>query len=66
MEKKLLKRSLSFAMMIAVVFSTIIASSFIKSNAAETEKADTLTQGENTSQHDTVQEAVAAVAADNT
>ena len=38
MEKKLLKRSLSFAMMIAVVFSTIIASSFIKANAAETEK----------------------------
>lgn len=35
MEKKLLKRSLSFAMMIAVVFSTIIASSFIKANAAE-------------------------------
>lgn len=66
MEKKLLKRSLSFAMMIAVVFSTIIASSFIKANAAETEKAVTLTQGENTSQHDTVQEAVAAVAADNT
>ena len=29
-------------------------------------KAVTLTQGENTSQHDTVQEAVAAVAADNT
>ena len=58
MEKKLLKRSLSFAMMIAVVFSTIIASSFIKANAAETEKAVTLTQGENTSQHDTVQEAV--------
>lgn len=28
MEKKLLKRSLSFAVMIAVVFSTIIASSF--------------------------------------
>lgn len=50
MEKKLLKRSLSFAMMIAVVFSTIIASSFIKANAAETEKAVTLTQGENTSQ----------------
>lgn len=49
MEKKLLKRSLSFAMMIAVVFSTIIASSFIKANAAETEKAVTLTQGENTS-----------------
>lgn len=48
MEKKLLKRSLSFAMMIAVVFSTIIASSFIKANAAETEKAVTLTQGENT------------------
>ena len=46
MEKKLLKRSLSFAMMIAVVFSTIIASSFIKANAAETEKAVTLTQGE--------------------
>ena len=45
MEKKLLKRSLSFAMMIAVVFSTIIASSFIKANAAETEKAVTLTQG---------------------
>lgn len=44
MEKKLLKRSLSFAMMIAVVFSTIIASSFIKANAAETEKAVTLTQ----------------------
>lgn len=38
MEKKLLKRSLSFAMMIAVVFSTIIASSFIKANAAETEQ----------------------------
>ena len=48
MEKKLLKRSLSFAMMITVVFSTIIASSFIKANAAETEKAVTLTQGENT------------------
>ena len=45
MEKKLLKRSLSFAMMIAVVLSTIIASSFIKANAAETEKAVTLTQG---------------------
>lgn len=44
MEKKLLKRSLSFAMMIAVVFSTIIASSFIKANAAETEKAVTLTK----------------------
>ena len=30
MEKKLLKRSLSFAMMIAVVFSTIIASHLSK------------------------------------
>lgn len=46
MEKKLFKRSLTFAMMIAVVFSTIIASSFIKANAAETEKAVTLIQGE--------------------
>ena len=66
MEKKLLKRSLSFAVMIAVVFSTIIASSFIKANAAEAEKTVTLTQGDKTSQHDTVQEAVAAVTADNT
>lgn len=66
MEKKLLKRSLTFAMMIAVVFSTIIASSFIKANAAETEKAVTLIQGEKTSQYDTVQEAVAAVSADKT
>lgn len=66
MEKKLFKRSLTFAMMIAVVFSTIIASSFIKANAAETEKAVTLIQGEKTSQYDTVQEAVAAVSADNT
>ena len=41
MEKKLLKRSLSFAMMIAVVFYTIIAISYIKSNAPETEKAVT-------------------------
>lgn len=54
MEKKLLKRSLTFAMMIAVVFSTIIASSLIKANAAETEKAVTLIQGEKTSQYDTV------------
>lgn len=52
--------------MIAVVFSTIIASSFIKANAAEAEKTVTLTQGDKTSQHDTVQEAVAAVTADNT
>ena len=56
MEKKLFKRSLTFAMMIAVVFSTIIASSFIKANAAETEKAVTLIQGEkhlNTIQYST-------------
>lgn len=63
MEKKLLKHFLSFAMIIAVVFSIMMASSFIKANAAETEKAVTLTQGEKTSQHDTMQEAVSAVSA---
>lgn len=63
MEKKLLKHSLSFATIIAVVFSIMIASLFIKANAAETAKAVTLTQGTNTSQHDTIREAVSAVSA---